>query len=218
MAEPGGEIPTRTRLIGRALNGVVAHAPWLWPLIRSPIQGYFDRLADGWDARTGAGSPEHLAALAVATPRLSPEPERILDVGTGTGEAALFLAREFPRASVRGVDVSERMIRMAQDKIGLDPDGRVAFKVADASKLPYADDSFDLITQVNLPPFFGEIARVLRPAGHVVVVASIGSATPFYTPESVLARGFRRRGIERVDSGEAADGTYFVGRMRESLI
>ena len=59
---------------------------------------------------------------------------------------------------------------------------------------------------------------MLRPAGHVVVVASIGSATPFYTPESVLARGFRRRGIERVDSGEVAAGTYFVGRMRESLI
>ena len=76
MAEPGGEIPTRVRLIGRTLNAVVAHAPWLWPLVRSPMQGYFDRAADGWDARTGAGSPDHLAALAVATPKISPEPER----------------------------------------------------------------------------------------------------------------------------------------------
>ena len=83
-------------------------------MIRSPVQGYFDRMADGWDARTGAGSPDHLAALAVATPEIKPVPERVLDLGTGTGEAALFLAREFPRASVRGVDVSERMIRIAQ--------------------------------------------------------------------------------------------------------
>lgn len=220
MAEPGGSIPTHTRLLGRALNGIVAHAPWLWPLVRSPMQGFFDRGADGWDARTGAGSPDHLAALATATAKIPPDPERILDLGTGTGEAALFCAREFPRASVRGVDLSERMVKLAQDKIGLDPDGRVAFRVADASRLPYQDESFDLITQVNVPPFFAEIARVLRPGGHVVVVASIGSATPFYTPESVLERGFRRRGIERTDSGRTNDGTYFIARSGrvESLI
>jgi ubiquinone/menaquinone biosynthesis C-methylase UbiE len=212
MAEPGDEIPTRVRVIGRTVNAVAAHAPWLWPVIRAPVQRFFDRAADGWDARTGAGSPEHLAALAVATQGIDPAPERVLDLGTGTGEAALFCAREFPRASVRGIDVSQRMIQLAKDKVGLDPEGRIAFKVADASSLPYDDDSFDLITQVNMPPFFGEVARVLRPGGHVVVVASIGSATPFFTPASVLARGFRRRGIEQVDRGEAADGTYFVGR------
>jgi ubiquinone/menaquinone biosynthesis C-methylase UbiE len=212
MAEPGGEIPTRVRVIGRTVNAVAAHAPWLWPVIRAPVQSFFDRSADGWDARTGAGSPEHLAALAVATQGIHPAPERVLDLGTGTGEAALFCAREFPRASVRGIDLSERMIQLARAKVGLDPEGRIAFKVADASSLPYEEDSFDLITQVNMPPFFGEVARVLRPGGHVVVVASIGSATPFFTPASVLARGFRRRGIEQVAGGEAADGTYFVGR------
>ena len=217
MAEPGGEIPTRVRVIGRTVNAVATHAPWLWPVIRVPVQSFFDRAADDWDARTGAGSPDHLAALAVATQEIDPAPERALDLGTGTGEAALFLAREFPRASVRGVDLSERMIALAKDKVGLDPEGRIAFKVADASSLPYDDDSFDLITQVNMPPFFGEVARVLRPGGHVVVVASIGSATPFFTPPSVLARGFGRRGIEQVAAGEAADGTYFVGRATRGI-
>ena len=50
-----------------------------------------------------------------------------------------------------------------------------------------------------MPPFFAEIARVLRPGGHAVIAASIGPATPFYTPESVLRRGFERRGMEVVD-------------------
>jgi SAM-dependent methyltransferase len=94
----------------------------------------------------------------------------------------------------------------------LDPAGRVAFKVADASSLPYPDDHFDLVAQVNMPPFFAEIARVLRAGGHVIVASSLGSATPFYTPAPVLERGFRRRGIEVVDAGTAGDGTYFVGR------
>ncbi len=199
-------------MIGRALNTAVTHAPWLWPVLRAPMQRYFDQLAEGWDDRTGAGTVDHLQTLATATAKVAPAPERILDIGTGTGEAALFLAREFPFAGVRGVDISERMIREAQHKVGLDPDGRIAFRVADAAALPYDDDSFDLVTQVNMPPFFAEVARVLRPGGHVIVTATVGSATPFYTPPSVLERGFRRRGIETVESGEAGRGTYFIGR------
>lgn len=204
--------PTRIRLAGRALNAVIARAPWLWPLLRAPMRGFFERAAPGWDERTGAGSVEHLAALATAVTHVSPAPERVLDIGTGTGEAALFLAREFPRASVRGVDFSDEMIREAQAKVGLDPEGRVAFRVADAADLPFGEESFDLITHVNMPPFFAEVARVLRPGGHVIVVASWGQATPFYTPEAVLERGFRRHAIEALTSGEAASGTYWVGR------
>jgi ubiquinone/menaquinone biosynthesis C-methylase UbiE len=208
--EPSISAPIR--LTGRALSGAVARAPWLWPVLRPAIRGFFDRRAVGWDERTGAGSVEHLAALATATAGLTPHPERALDLGTGTGEAALFLAREFPRASVRGVDISAEMVREAQAKIGLDPDGRVAFKVADASSLPYPDGHFDLVAQVNMPPFFAEIARVLSPGGHVVVSSSHGASTPFYTPATVLERGFRRHGIEAVDRGSAGEGTYFVGR------
>jgi ubiquinone/menaquinone biosynthesis C-methylase UbiE len=107
------------------------------------------------------------------------------------------------------------MIRAAQAKVGLDPEGRIAFKVADAAHLPYDEDSFDLITQLNLPPFFSEIARVLRPGGHVVVAASSGAETPFYTPPAVLERGFRRHGIELVEHGSRGRGTFFIGLARE---
>jgi ubiquinone/menaquinone biosynthesis C-methylase UbiE len=176
------------------------------------MQGFFDRAALGWDDRTGAGSVEHLAALATAVTHVQPAPERILDLGTGTGEAALFLAREFPQARVRGVDISEEMVRTAQAKVGLDPEGRVAFKVGDAAHLPYGEESFDLVAQLNMPPFFAETARVLRPGGHALIAASWGKATPFYTPASVLERGFRRRGIEPAGGGDAAGGTWWLGR------
>ena len=198
--------------MGRALNNTLVRAPWLWPLLRRPVQGFFDRSAPGWDERTGAGSPDHLAPLAAAALHVSGPPERVLDIGTGTGEGALLLAREFPRASVRGIDISDEMIRSAQGKIGLDPEGRVAFRVADAASLPYDVDSFDLVAQLNMPPFFAEIARVLRRGGHVIVASSWGADTPFYTPNPVLERGFRRRGIETVTTGEVQHGTYYVGR------
>jgi len=212
MADEQTGTPARIRLAGRALSAAVARAPWVWPLVRGPMRRFFDDSAAGWDQRTGAGSVEHLAALATAVTIVEPSPERVLDIGTGTGEAALFLAREFPQASVRGVDFSEEMIRRATSKVGLDPEGRIAFRVADAAALPYDGDAFDLVAQVNMPPFFAEIGRILRPGGHAIVVASWGPQTPFYTPEAVLARGFARRRIERVASGETGAGTYWVGR------
>lgn len=176
------------------------------------MRRFFDDAAQGWDQRTGARSTGHLVALATAVDHVDARPERILDVGTGTGEAALFFSREYPTASVRGVDISEEMIRAARAKVGLDPEGRLAFRVADAGALPFDAESFDLVAQVNVPPFFDEIARVLRSEGHVVIVASLGAATPFYTPDSVLERGLEKRGIAVVATGSAGVGTYLVGR------
>jgi ubiquinone/menaquinone biosynthesis C-methylase UbiE len=212
QTESKAQIARSRRVIGRGLNRLVAIAPWTWPLVRPGMRRFFDQLAEGWDERTGAGSAEHLAPLAAALLEVSPAPERALELGTGTGTGALLIAREFPRARVRGVDISEEMVRRAQRRVGLDPEGRVAFRVADASSLPYEDESFDLVAELNMPPFFAEIARLLRPGGHVVHASSWGSATPFWTPEAVLRRGFARQGIEEVASGGAARGTFWVGR------
>lgn len=204
--------PVRVRLIGRAVNTTAAWAPWLWPLLRPAVGRYFDSRAAGWDERTGAPDASHLTALAAGLTRIAGRPERALDLGTGTGVAALLVAREFPTASVRGVDISERMVRLAQRKVGLDPDARIAFRVADAANLPFGNGHFDLVTQLNMPPFFAETARVLGAGGHVVVAASSGERTPFYTPAEVLERGFGRYGLRWVDAGHIAGGTWFVAR------
>jgi SAM-dependent methyltransferase len=198
--------------MGRALNAVVARVPAAWPLLRGTMRRFFDREAPTWGDRVDRSSASYLAPLAAGLLHVRPEPERALDLGTGTGDAALLLAREFPQARIRGVDLSEEMIRRAQGRIGLDPEGRVAFRVADAADLPYEDSSFDLVAQLNMLPFYAETARVLRPGGTFVIAASWGTATPFYTPEAVLRRGFERVGLEKVSDGEAADGTYFVAR------
>lgn len=210
--DAGAGPPARIRIIGRALNASVAHAPWLWPVLRRPMARYFDDRAIGWDERTGAPGAEHLAPLAVAVTKIDRRPERALDIGTGTGVAALFVAREFPRASVRGVDISEEMIRQAKAKVGLDPEGRVVFRVADASALPFDDGHFDLVTQLNMPPFFSEISRVLRHGGHAIVAASSGERTPFFTPDEVLRRGFERNGLVVVKHDKIGRGSYFVAR------
>jgi SAM-dependent methyltransferase len=202
-------------LVGRTITWIISRFPLAWPLLRGPMRRFWDRVAPEWGQRIERDGIARLAPLAAALIHVSPAPERALDIGTGLGDGALLIAREFPHARVHGIDISEEMIRRAQGRIGLDPEGRVAFKVADAAALPYDDDSFDLVAQLNMPPFFLEIARVLRPGGYAVIASSWGPDTPFYTPDRLLRRRFRKIGLEPVKSGGAADGTYFIARLPE---
>ena len=114
--------------------------------------------------------PPSLTALAAAVLHVRDLPERILEIGCGSGDGVLFLAREFPGARVRGVDPSEEAIREAVGRVGLDPEGRVAFKRGRARALPYPDAFFDLVAQAGGRLHPGQIARVLRPGGHLILV------------------------------------------------
>lgn len=214
MPEYRSAADRKTRVIGKSICRLAAVAPWAWPLIGTKVGSFFDKAASGWDERTMAGSPGHLATLAAGLDDLDLKPERVLDLGCGTGAGTLFLAREFPTASIRGVDLSEEMIDKAQSKIGLDPDARVNFRVGDASKLPFGEDSFDLVTQVNMPVFFGEISRVLRPGGGVIIATSLGDLTPFSTPEKLIRRKLASHGFESVHAGAAGEGTWVAARYR----
>lgn len=211
-AQPSRGPDRRTRLIGQTICAITLRAPWAWPLLRGPVTRFFDRLAPTWDERTGAGSPEHLATLARAVLAIDSEPERILDIGAGTGAGTLFLAREYPRARIRGIDISPAMVERAKAKVGLDPEGRVAFRQADASRLPYDERSFDLVAQTNVPVFLPEITRVLRDGGHFIVASTDGPRTPFYTSHAALRRGLERRGFEIRADETAGRGSYLVAR------
>jgi SAM-dependent methyltransferase len=142
--------PVPVRVIGQALTRMVARAPWTWPLTRRLMRGFFDRSAGGWDERVRPDAPEHLAALAAAVARLQAPPARALDLGTGTGAAALWLARTFPDARVTGLDLSEAMIERAKAKLPDELSGRLEFVVGDAERLPFADGSLDLVAQISV--------------------------------------------------------------------
>jgi ubiquinone/menaquinone biosynthesis C-methylase UbiE len=150
-------------------------------------------------------TPLAAAALHVGTP------ERVLSVACGDGEATLFLSREFPRARVRGVDASEQAIRRATARVGLDPEGRVAFKVAKRGDLPFPDDQFDLVALVDATPPVAETARVLRRGGHLIIARTHGAGGG--PAGSLLRRRLGRRGFELVHSAAAGDGSFSVVRL-----
>lgn len=113
---------------------------------------------------------DQLTSLAAAVLALPEPPERVLVIGCGEGDAALFLAREFPSARVRGVDPAASAVRAAVARVGLDPEGRIAFKQGEPRSLPYPDDFFDLVVRDGGSLRAGEVARVLRAGGHLLYV------------------------------------------------
>lgn len=160
-------------------------------------------------------SPPPLTPLAAAALHVG-TPERILLVECGEGEGALFLAREFPLARVRGVDRSEAAVRRATTRVGLDPEGRVAFKAGTPRSLPFPDDLFDLVALLDARPSPREVARVLRPGGFLVLAHSRRGEAPRGAGGALLRWRLARRGIEPIWSEAAGLGSFSVARLRRT--
>jgi ubiquinone/menaquinone biosynthesis C-methylase UbiE len=148
-----------------------------------------------------------LTPLAAAVLHV-PVPERALVVECGEGDAVLLLAREFPAARIRGVDSSSTRVRAANARVGLDPEGRVAFKAGRPRKLPYPDDFFDLVAQLDGYPFPAEAARVLRPGGYLAFAWSRPPRIGSSGRERLAMARFARHGISPVRSERAGDGRF----------
>jgi len=63
-------------------------------------------------------------------------------------------------------------------------------------------------------PFFDEIARVLRPGGHVLFAFSSGAETPIYVPPARLRAELERRGFSGFAYFSPGRGTALVARKR----
>ena len=111
--------------------------------------------------------------------RLPRRPVWALDVGTGFGRNAVFLAHHLPPGShVWSVDPSEDSLKMGEEavqKAGLAP--QVSLLPGAAECLPFADCEFHLAMGVMLfhhlvevPPALREMARVTRPGGKLLLV------------------------------------------------
>jgi SAM-dependent methyltransferase len=202
------------RRFARLATNAVVRRPGLWRLFRGPLRRQFDRLAPQWDEII---QTDHLAALELALERVEPPPRRALDLGTGTGAAALVVARRFPAAEVVGIDLADSMIAEARRKTGAELADRIGFQVGDAAALPFEDGAFDLVTHANMIPFFDELARVVAPGGYVVFGFSGGSETPIYVDPGRLRGELERRGFTHFAELEAGRGTSFLARKAERV-
>lgn len=158
-------------------------------------------------------SPPPLTPLAAAVLHVG-SPERILQLECGDGEGSLFLAREFPSARIRGIDRSAEAIQAATARVGLDPEGRIAFKQGGPRQAPYPDDHFDLLAAIDARPAAAEAARVLRPGGFLALAVSRSGAPLEGLRGAVLRRRLTHHGFEPIWEEQAGDGSFLVSRLR----
>lgn len=64
---------------------------------------------------------------------------RMLDIGTGPGEIPLLASEKMPTAMVIGIDLSRLILKIARRQLAEASADRVAFVLADAKRLPFAD-------------------------------------------------------------------------------
>jgi SAM-dependent methyltransferase len=180
--------------------------------VKTPPEEVFLRTRCGiYDPRVS--SSPLLTSLAAAVLHVG-DPERILQIECGKGEGVLFLSREFPSARIRGIDRSAEAIHAATGRVGLDPEGRVAFKQGAPRSLPFPDDHFDLLAAIDTLPVAAEAARVLRPGGFLALAGSHGREAPAGFRGKLLRRRLARLGFEAIWTEAAGDGSFSVLRLR----
>jgi phosphatidylethanolamine/phosphatidyl-N-methylethanolamine N-methyltransferase len=148
-------------------------------LDRDTITRAYARWAPIYDLVFGAVFDRGRRAAIAAAERIG---GRILEVGVGTGISLPDYART---NRLVGVDISEPMLRKAQERVAEHGLTHVdAISVMDAERLAFPDGYFDVvvaqyvITAVPAPEAtLDEFARVLRPGGEIILVNHIGAET-----------------------------------------
>ena len=111
-----------------------------------------------------------------------PDAPLVLDLASGTGDFSALVARHRPRAATVAVDLTERMLHLAQQR------GAYLAVCADAGRLPFPNGAFDCVfigyglrNFSHLGAALSEIERVTRPGGLLV-------SLDFFLPVNRLLR------------------------------
>jgi len=182
---------------------IAAAAPSRHPSVMTPssnrahlaIQRQYGRFARAYD-RLWAGYLSRSIRLTAEYAQFGVG-SRILDVGCGTGLLLEQLGRTHPEAELVGLDLTPRMLGIAQHRLA----GRAALVAADAATLPFRDAHFDTVVSSSVLHYLpdprralGEWRRVLRPGGRLIVTDWCRDFRTIQALDRVLRRTDRAHG------------------------
>ncbi len=125
--------------------------------------------------------------------------EQILDIGCGAGvDTILASMMTGPTGNVIGVDIVPEMLQQAETNLTIAGQKNVNFKKTSGEKLPYPDDTFDVVISngvINLIPdkeaALTEIIRVLKPGGRLMMADQVDSGNVQKDIKDRLANWFQ---------------------------
>ena len=136
-----------------------------------------EQVPEGANLGLGCGNPVGLASLRPG--------ETVLDLGSGAGfDCFLAAGRVGPGGRVIGVDMTPEMVERARENRDKGDFGNVEFRLGEIEALPVADGVVDVVVSncvLNLsgdrPRVLGEVMRVLRPGGRVMISDLVSDGT-----------------------------------------
>ena len=151
------------------------------------VRGVFDSVASRYDVMNdlmSLGLHRAWKAYTVMVANVK-EGQRVLDIAGGTGDLALaFAPRVGKTGQVVHTDINEAMLREGRNRL-LDAGVSLPTLVCDAEHLPFADDSFDLVTvafglrnMTHKDEALREMHRVIKPGGKLMVLEFSKVAKP----------------------------------------
>jgi demethylmenaquinone methyltransferase/2-methoxy-6-polyprenyl-1,4-benzoquinol methylase len=157
----------------------------------SKVRGVFDSVASKYDLMNdvmSAGLHRAWKAYTVQVANLKPG-ERALDIAGGTGDLSRAFARKVGETGVVvHTDINEAMLRQGRDRL-LDEGLILPTSLADAEKLPFKSESFDLVSvafglrnMTHKDLALAEMCRVLKPGGRLLVLEFSRIAEPLRKP------------------------------------
>ena len=182
------------------------------------VRGIFSAIADRYDLANHvlSGGLDFLWRSKAVRMVREWRPVHILDLATGSGDLALAMKKAMPQATIVGADFCLPMLQVAAGK-GLHP-----LVVADGTRLPFADGSFDAVTVAfglrnmsSWPEALREMSRVLVPGGHLLVLDFSMPRPPF----SLLYRFYLHRVLPLVAGALTGNraGYEYLGESIEAF-
>jgi malonyl-CoA O-methyltransferase len=187
--------------------------------VSSRLRRGFERAAATYDAHSvlqqevARRLDEHLQGIVI-------EPQRIVDLGCGTGHAFEALRRRYPSAALVGVDIAQAMLEKASKrtpwwKRAVGANG-AALACADAQRLPLARGSAQMVFSnlmlqwCDAEAVFAEVARVL-PAGGLFLFSTFGPDTLKELRGAFAAAGVAERVNTFIDMHDLGDALVHAG-------
>jgi ubiquinone/menaquinone biosynthesis C-methylase UbiE len=137
------------------------------------VADFFDRKVDEWQKRSEDVNDYWSRRVAFGAEFLArhlPPHARCLDIGCATGPFSALLHRQ--GCEVYGVDVAEAMVQAARRRMAALGVPEARFTRCEGESLPFEDETFDLVSALdvlpyvqNHPPYLRELRRVLKPGG-----------------------------------------------------
>ena len=194
----------------RVLTRLEGRVPALHALLTRSHAKRFDALAPRWDTiRSDVGDSQRMLERALDELGVT-APAHVLDVGTGTGQAAGILLGRFPEAQIDAVDASAADDRAGARQAGVE--GRALRRSPTAGACRSRMRRFDLAVSLLVQPFEAELHRVLAPGGWALFCYPMGPGTPIWFPTALVAPRLERAGFSEVRSGTVGPGEWTAGR------